>query len=193
MAVGGRYDAIDLQGQRRMREAVIAGIALWNTSTVGPSNEACMRANAGAGEPWKCYMAQYLMPFITPPVMVVNSLYDPAQYSLVLGLSPSNLTQATPKELGEAETYRASFQSAILNSLAPKDGAYLTACNQHEETCRQPDWEGITVGGKTMMDAVTSWYNGDPGAHTHIDCGPWSPHPLSCNPTCKSLPTHGAC
>lgn len=152
-----------------------------------------MKAHAANGEPWKCYLAQYLMPFITPPVMVVNALYDPAQYSAVLGLSPGNLTTFTPKELAEAETYRGLFQAEILSTLTPKDGAFLTACNQHEETCRQPDWEGIIVGGTTMMNAITDWYLGKAGNHTHVDCGPWAPDKLSCNPTCVSLPMHGAC
>lgn len=126
-------DTFDVTGQPRMQNNVKLGTQTWNTSTHGPGNEACLQHYPGAS--WKCYLAQYLLPFIKAPLFIVNSLYDPAQYGIVLGWSGcGGLEKCNATQLKFANSYRDRFvgvvQAAIKTSGASTTGLFGTACNQ---------------------------------------------------------------
>lgn len=152
-------DGKTLSGEYLFRERIISGIATWNDERAQGSNEACLAANTK--EPWKCFFAQYLVPFINVPLFVVNSLYDPVNLHGVLDLKcGGNLSSCSASDLKAAEDFRVEYQSVLIAQVKTKNhGYFLTACNQHEETCRQKDFEGITIQGTTMNNAVFDWYS----------------------------------
>jgi len=50
--------------------------------------------------------------------------------------------------------------SAAVAAHGDRDGAFLTACFQHEETCTWRDWDGVAIGGTAMRGAFWEWYTG---------------------------------
>lgn len=164
------------------------GPALWN-ATAG-LNPACVSAVAPA-DVWKCAFAPYTAPFNRVPTFVVNSLYDSAQLGIILQLPcASDIAKCDPQQLAEVAKYRQAFMDAVKPVLAqPGTGCFLTACNQHEETCADGDWHGITVGGTVLSAAVPAWAaaafaGGSTSTAFQFVDGVWPS-----NPTC---PPHGA-
>lgn len=95
------------------------------------------------------------------PTFAVNSLYDPANYDITLGLDCGrNLTTCNSSMLAEAQNYRDVmedvFKSTVL-ARSSRNAVFGTACNQHEETCRALDYEGITISGTSMQAAFYGW------------------------------------
>ena len=68
-----------------------------------------------------------------------------------------------------------------------RDGHFLTACNQHEESCRQFDWWGITINGQTMNSTFYNWYTGATAGTSAADV-PWPG-----DHTCTNGVLHGDC
>lgn len=204
-----------------MRSYVQAGVETWNTSTFGVGNTACMvcpkftsieqfifitymiQEHYGTADSWHCYFPQYLMPFIQTPVFVVNSMYDPAQYGIILGFPCPRLSTCNPEQFAFATAYRTRFIGIISDALKthPRGlgatGFYATSCNQHEETCRQADFEGIKIQDTSMMNAFQHWYLAQKqhtlinNTNVYIDV-PWKDAHSPSNPTCNSQ-NHGAC
>eukprot|EP01001_Neometanema_parovale_P010484 NODE_6720_length_823_cov_67.655714_g6484_i0.p1 GENE.NODE_6720_length_823_cov_67.655714_g6484_i0~~NODE_6720_length_823_cov_67.655714_g6484_i0.p1 ORF type:complete len:106 (+),score=9.21 NODE_6720_length_823_cov_67.655714_g6484_i0:432-749(+) len=78
--------------------------------------------------------------------------------------------------------YRATFQNILSNVVArgphaASAGVFGTACFQHEESCRDFDFERITIDGQTPATAFTAWYGavtGVPGTATRdIPASKW--------------------
>lgn len=65
--------------------------------------------------------------------------------------------------------YRKDFQAVLSEvvaggkAMSARAGLFATACLQHEETCRDKDWYGITIGGDTAADAFAAWYDANGG------------------------------
>ncbi len=67
---------------------------------------------------------------------------------------------------------------------------FLTACYQHEESCRPFDWYGITIDGFTPNSSFHAWYTQGSGAPgTQVADVVW-PGDATCAPQGV---THGAC
>lgn len=90
--------------------------------------------------------------------------------------------------------------SHTLSSTAPLtlprgSGAYLHTCQSHCEAVKK-DYNGVTVDGTTMVNAVEQWWNtlraprqlhtlrssGVP--HVYLPCAFTTTSPYQCNPTC---------
>ena len=97
----------------------------------------------------------------------MQSLYDAASLSIVLRL-PCNFPA------GSCDARWVAFVQAFSEDLASnitaiqarsgaRDGAFLTACAQHEESCVDADFGGagpgvgITIGGQTAADTLAAW------------------------------------
>lgn len=201
------FDSTDILGVRQVRRLLQEAVLFWNTSKVGP-NQQCLDKVGGVFA-WQCYLGMYLMEgsFISPPVFVVQSLYDPAQYAMTLALPCPNLTKCTVSELKVAEKYRNKLQAEITKAIAilpaqgtGSNGMFLTACNQHEESCRKQDYEGMLVAGTSLERALYTWFldvsegnaidferSAQTKNHSYVDAS-W-PN----NPTCNVGLYHGAC
>lgn len=148
----------------------MAGVApLWNATLGGGTDPACLAAyGPSSPDAWKCLLAQYLAPFRARPggvpFYVVNSQYDAVSMMAILqvGCSLAVPGQCSPAQAAAIANYRgwlAGNVTAFIDSTA--DGGYfLHSCWQHESTCRWADWDGIAIGGVTMMQSFTAWYDG---------------------------------
>jgi hypothetical protein len=113
----------------------------------------------------KCYTQPYAYAYLDVPTFVVQSLNDPANYGncwlpscRIKGNTPGNCNS---QQLTDIAWYRKVLQGNITQAQAKfgsRDGHFLTACNQHEESCRQKDWWGITINGQTMNSTFYNWY-----------------------------------
>jgi len=139
------------------------------------------------------FFAQYVYPFIfNVPIFIINSLYDPAQLGGTiynLGCDPSVAGNCTDQQLDEMQSYR----DDMVNTLAEvidngRDGLFATACYQHEESCKDFDWDGIIVNNTLMVNSFTSWYTKTNPQLTKLIDVRW-PN----NPSCTLNANHGAC
>jgi len=138
------------------------------------------------------FFAQYVYPFIfNVPVFIINSLYDPTQLGGIynLGCDPSVAGNCTNQQLDEMQSYR----DDMVNTLAEvidngRDGLFATACYQHEESCKDFDWDGIIVNNTLMVNSFTSWYTKTNPQLTKLIDVRW-PN----NPSCTLNANHGAC
>ena len=76
-------------------------------------NSACVTHYSSIGETWKCFMAQYTLPFIKTPLFIVNSLVDSWQGSNIMGLMCNPDTDCDQ----EAIDYLNNFREGFLDSL----------------------------------------------------------------------------
>ena len=143
-----------------VREAV--GANLWN-ATVDGLDAACL-AHYGSTDAWRCVFGQYLLPFATMPTFVIHSQYDVASMNLVLqpGCSLAVPGQCDSQQVAAIQSFRAQLLgniTTLLNATA-SGGYFLHSCWQHESSCRWADYTEIRIGGVSMMEAVTAWYDG---------------------------------
>lgn len=162
--------------------------SLWNATLRGPL-AACLDAPPG-GVRARCFLPEGSFAWQTVPFFIVNSLFDPANLGIVYGLSCNLYSSCTPAELAAVQAYSVDLKTAIVATAVPsRDSFFLTACYQHEESCRARDWWGITIDQQTMNSTFTDfYYNGVGAAARRIDV-PW-PGDATCAPQGF---THGAC
>ena len=162
--------------------------SLWNATLRGPL-AACLVAPPG-GVRARCFLPEGGFAFQTVPFFIVNSLFDPANLGIVYGLNCNLFSSCTPAELAAVQAYAVDLKAAIVAAAVPsRDSYFLTACYQHEESCRARDWWGITIDQQNMNATFTHfYYNGVGAASRRIDV-PW-PGDSTCAPQGF---THGAC
>jgi hypothetical protein len=155
------------------------GPALWNAT----SDPACLAANPDP-DTWKCWFAQYVYQYITIPVFVVNSAYDPTQVPVNCDLDHNG---CNPQQMAQIEAFAAEIRGNVSASAAGggngnRDGFFVTACHQHEHTCQWRDWDGIIIDGSKMREVsgiVVCW--GLPTVGSHLTYKRWHlPHCRSC-------------
>jgi hypothetical protein len=170
-------------------DAMAPAMQFWNSSLRGPSGAACVAANAA--EPARCVTLPYLHAYSTLPTFHVQSLYDPANLEYCFALPCAFPASCGNAEKAAVEDFRARMQASIESAEAPfgdRDGHFLSACVQHELSCRSSDWFGIAVGSATMNTTFSAWYadgGGDP--HARVIDGIYPS-----NGSCKDI-NHGAC
>jgi len=165
------------------------GSNLWNASGV---NDACL-ATYNPEEQWHCWMAQYTYPFLSNvPFFIINSLYDTYQTGniLQLGCNPSLPGNCSQTQLDEFQQYRDDFIN-VLSEVTDneRDGLFATGCYQHEETCKNYDWDGILIDKYFMVDAFTDWYFKIESSHNNVFIDVRWPN----NPSCSEMLPHGGC
>jgi hypothetical protein len=144
-----------------MAKSIVPNV--WNATLRG-NNARCL-STPPDGNLAKCYSQPYAYAFLDVPTFVVQSLNDPASYGFcykppcsIKGNTPGN---CKPQELHALAQYHNALRGNITlaqSAFGTRDSHFLTSCNQHEETCRQQDWWGITIAGKTMNSTFYAWY-----------------------------------
>ena len=74
-----------------------------------------------------------------------------------LGCNPTVAGNCNAAKLAAYLQYRYWLQGNVTSVLGPADGAFLTACYQHEESCADVDWYGIAIGGATANSTHYGW------------------------------------
>ena len=80
---------------------------------------------------------------------------------MIAGNTPGTCNATSAPTLADFAVFSGNLKRNITAAQArfgSRDGHFLTSCNQHEETCRQRDWWGITIGGRTMNSTFQTWY-----------------------------------
>eukprot|EP00930_Biecheleria_cincta_P023856 TRINITY_DN17153_c0_g1_i2.p1 TRINITY_DN17153_c0_g1~~TRINITY_DN17153_c0_g1_i2.p1 ORF type:complete len:399 (-),score=37.83 TRINITY_DN17153_c0_g1_i2:326-1522(-) len=132
---------------------------------------------------WRCFMAQYAMPFVKTPFFAVNSFYDSWQWSYILDVPSScnarNFANCTSQERGAAYALRDSMLSNL--STVPKHSGYFAySCLQHCGYLNHDAlWSRLTSQGKSLRSAFHDWYFN--GSQVRIAAHEEDPN---ANPTC---------
>jgi hypothetical protein len=166
---------------------------VWNATLRG-NMASCLLSPPGDNTA-KCFSQPYAYAYLDVPTFVVQSLNDPAGYSYCYkppcSLKGNTAGSCSESQLGNLARYASDLKGNITfeqEKFGGRDGHFLTACNQHEETCRQTDWWGITINKQTMNSTFYAWYtNGGAAAGASAIDTPW-PGDGSC-----SVTDHGSC
>ena len=191
-------------GLTRVKAAPVSGFFLDHTNVKGVDvypaqmkyvfemtnarvNSNCIAAMA-AGDEWKCNMAPHTYPYITTPIMVLNSAMDAWQSRCILGSAAvpnfpnqtgveNGLCSAVPgynKCLRDPEkkcsagqvpavnNYIDSFMAAMQAAptfTKPGNGAFIHSCDVHCEAQSSHYYSGIEVDGVRMRDALAKWWH----------------------------------
>lgn len=130
---------------------------------------------------WRCVFAPFTFQFIKTPFFILNSLYDTAQLSGILGLKC-----LPPKCDEEQMKFFDRFREQFLSQLAPAlnsstTGIFGDSCLIHCQTLTDMSWATYSVGEQTMRQTIEDWYyQTSPAKSQEIDC------PYPCNPTCPN-------
>ena len=154
-----RYGGADSIWLNNMKAATPA--THWNATLRGNAG-ACL-LNPPSSNALLCYTQPHAYAYLDIPTFVVQSVADPANFGICWGL-PCSLKGNSPgtcnaQELAAITAFGAWLAgniTAAQSAFVARDGHFLTSCNQHEESCRQFDWWGISVKGHTMNE---TFYN----------------------------------
>ena len=172
-------DAPALNGSELIQSVFRQTYSLHNSSM--SFNRGCVRAQKCKQE-WRCFFPQYLIPFLSSPIFLVNSLYDLWQIAFlsnvpcVLKLDTCNTSELS---------YIMSFRDKTLQALrsvfnADTTAVFADACFVHTQTVMNDLWTNIRVRNITMAQAFADWYDGDVLNRFGID----DPYPS--NPSCPN-------
>jgi hypothetical protein len=115
-------------------------------------------------ESWRCFMAQYTLPFIKTPVFVANSLMDSWSARNIMGLTcdPSGKNSSaicTEDEQAYVAKWREAFVSTLSPFLGkPGAGAWLVNCYQHPIVDEIHYWSEVTIQQTDLHSTFASWH-----------------------------------
>ena len=117
----------------------------------------------GEDQSWKCFLAQYLLPFISTPLFIVNSLTDSWQVNKIMGLkcaltSLNKMRSCDERTLHYLERYRGDMISSVNKGLNRMSGMWLCNCFAHAIVNTPKHWLDICVEGKSLRHSLTSWF-----------------------------------
>jgi len=189
-------------GQCAFRDALKQLVPFWNVSTAAIAdgypglNAQCVHANAARGETWRCLFAEYALAYVSSvPTFVINSLYDPAAMVSLLNMPcVFNLSSCSSVQMQTVAQWRETMASKLraISAMPHRGhGVFASACSQHEETCRDADFDAITIRGQTMAAALAAWVDG--GARTLVDDSALGANPSCWLPAPTAEDPHGSC
>ena len=161
-------DTPGIDGAMHYQETFRWVFAAQNAS--GGVNAACRKHYAAQpGSPlWRCFHAQYTLPFIRTPLFISNSAVDSWSAWNIMGLRCNPGAQGAG--CGERErAYLDSFQEEMLRVLAPAlappslHGAFIQSCFVHVVANVDASWAGTHVQGQTQAETFRAWYTGAGG------------------------------
>ena len=192
-------DAPDVTGARSWRATLQGAFALWNASAGGGAHPGCAAATP-PGDAWRCLAPQYAYAASTSRFFLVQSQVDTAQLAIVFKL-PCDLAAGgcSPAQAAAAAGYARALGdnvSAARAAFGARDGAFLTSCTQHEQSCTNYDFggggeRGITIGGQSALGTLAQWWAraGAPGDWVRR-AAPYPARDASCAPAGAR---HGGC
>ena len=174
-----------------MNGAIVESV--WN-STLRGALATCLADLAPQNLAARCYTQPYMHAYqVDVPFFVLQSLYDTYNlaYCADLNCDLLNTTSCSPAQVAAIQTFHTELLGNITSAQAPfaeRDSYFLTACFQHEESCRAYDWYGITINGQTPNSTFYNWYTTGVGSDAaRID------EPFPSDNTCSYNVSHGAC
>lgn len=162
---------------------------------------------------WQCNMAPYVLPFITTPIMGINSALDTFQVSCILaaestaGKGNFNCSArsefppdcacwecpientCTAENFVSFRNYENDFMASFNKSGVPLklgNGAFIHSCYTHCAGSRDDYYNTLTINGRTIQQAISLWWNDDGINHNYAPCQVQGPGQEECNPTCNA-------
>jgi hypothetical protein len=111
-------------------------------------NHLCQEHNKGT-DASKCMFAEHTAPFMSLPILVLNSVYDSWQIGRELPTRDEGLIN----KLGRLMIDRVTKSVLDVN---PKSAAWLTGCDEHTVS---PHWLTASVDGMRAPDVMVRWYS----------------------------------
>lgn len=155
-------------------------------NVTGSVNAGCVAHYAPLNETWRCFMAQYTLPFITSPLYVTQDLDDIWQMDNIARVGSDCARYpfgagCTAAQQAYIHKYRYQMLAALepLMAAAPANGGFLTTCLNHCHQNRQAMWTTEVVAGQALAASFVSWLQGGPLQPLVID------NMLGQNPTCS--------
>jgi hypothetical protein len=183
--VGFFIDGASIWSGAHIMTGVFSRVAAFQNVTAGAPehvNAACV-AGTPAAERWRCFMAQFTLPFMTTPTFIVNSMVDEWQAQNILApntvtepavttygafapcikepTAGCNATQAK-QWTGYADQFLgalAAARTATPEPLAAHHGGFITSCPIHTTLIGGLSHR-IAIGGVTIYDALVAWVDG---------------------------------
>lgn len=141
--------------------------------------------NASAGTPpacaaalgYRCLFAYALLPFVTTPLLALNSAYDATEGDGQCGHSGIVFNWNDASSVNSCGEYIRGQMRALL---AAPSAVFLDSCKHHTG-----EWNAITISGLTSSRALQVWYDGGAGA---LPGGGWMDQakPFPCDACCSS-------
>jgi hypothetical protein len=147
---------------------------VFNTMNITQVSTDCLVARV-ADDPFRCFMAEFELPYIKTPLFLTQDLDDSWQMANVLALpcAPYTAGSCDAAELSAV----ADFRTDMLSALAPVftsnvHGGFFSACIQH---CHQNvvSWTQEEISNTTVSQAFELWWNGS-SQRTWVDA-PFDP------------------
>lgn len=149
------------------------------------TNTACQKANAPTSpDGWKCFMAQYVVPYIKSPLFIAEGMYDSWQLGNVLQLPcghPTPEKTCNADELAGFLDYGKTMNATITSVVQGQGrGAFVSACIVHCQTIfneGEDRWAAWNISGVRPRDAFGNFYFGRTGPTVVIDSAPYPSNP----------------
>jgi O-palmitoleoyl-L-serine hydrolase len=190
--VGFFIDGESIWNQQHIMTSVFARVAEIQNITGGDPeqvNKECVAAYP-ATERYKCFMAQYLLPFIKTPLFIINSMVDQWQTQNILApnidTEPSVSTYApfvpcinnpvagcNATQAAQWMNYGTQFLTALNTAIKAtpsqyNHGGFITSCPIHTTFIGSLGHK-ITINNTTMYQALTDWVTGKTTSSWLID------------------------
>jgi hypothetical protein len=132
------------------------GYTAWNSSS--SINQKCLKALGGPGGStgWKCMFGATAAQYVRTPLFVVNSKFDTWQEKAIIGVK-CTVTKCNAKQQSFWSAY-GKRMVALLGSMPPQHGAFVTNCPAHCQTGTASAWGKRTINGTVMGPAFGAWY-----------------------------------
>jgi hypothetical protein len=132
------------------------GYAAWNASS--SINQKCLKALGGSdgSTGWKCMFGATAAQYVETPLFVVNSKFDTWQQAAIIGVN-CTVAKCDAKE----QTFWGAYGKkmvALLDSMPPQHGAFVTNCPAHCQTGIASAWGKRTINGTVIGAAFGSWH-----------------------------------
>jgi hypothetical protein len=137
--------------------------AMQNTTAYpanGAVNDACVSHYGPLGESWRCFMAQYTLPFLTTPYFMTQDLVDSWQLPEIYQLPCKDVSRFTPSCLASMSRYRRDMLAALAPLVASTatNGGFITACVEHCHQNAKFAFTEARVEGQTLAETWGKWY-----------------------------------
>jgi hypothetical protein len=123
-------------------------------------NSDCLSYYRPLNEEFKCFMSQYVLPFIKVPTFVSNSLVDAWQMtnSIRIGCDPIIVGSCNASQIAYINTFSDAMITVAKPFLkSPSNGAFLQSCLEHPVEDVTKYWVDVLVEGVTQLQTFTNW------------------------------------
>lgn len=127
-------------------------------------NRECIAFYAPTNDTWRCFMAQYTLPFIETRTFIVNSLVDNWQGYYIMGITcdPTEENSCDQTVIDYLDQFREDTLKSLESFLNKKGaGAWLVECWTHPLVNWQHYWQNVTVEGESINGVFRNWLEGN--------------------------------